>query len=256
MKTQENNRGFRADFRHFFFRGLAALLPSLLSLVLIIKGYQFINEYVGNYVNAAIIWLVAQVQALLYEGTAQEFQASLRILWGRAHLDIGGFIIAICLVYFFGVFLASFVGHWLWRMIERLLHRTPVVGQVYPYVKQVTDFFLSGRRLSFTQVVAVEYPRKGIWSLGLVTGAAPWDLQGKTGQQMISVFIPSSPTPLTGYVVCLARSEAVDLSISVDQAFRFIISGGVLKPGSEFTPPQVSPGRRTDPRNDTTKTDS
>ena len=256
METQENNRGFRADFRHFFLRGLAALLPSLLSLVLIINGYKFIDEYVGYYINKAIIWLIGHLQAFLYEGTAEQFQAALRHLWVTYHLDIGGFIIAICLVYFFGMFLASFVGHWLWRMIERVLNRTPVVGQVYPYVKQVTDFFLRGQRLNFTQVVAVEYPRKGVWSLGLVTGSAPWDLQSKTGQQMISVFIPSSPTPLTGYVVCLARSEAVDLSISVDQAFRFVISGGVLKPGSEFAPRRSAPAAELTRDDDTTKTDS
>ena len=256
MKTQENNRGFRADFRHFFLRGLAALLPSLLSLVLIIKGYQFINEYVGNYINAAVIWLVAHIQALLYEGTVEQFEAALRDLWSSAHLDIGGFIIAICLVYFFGVFLANFVGHWLWRVIERVLNRTPVVGQVYPYVKQVTDFFLRGQRLNFTQVVAVEYPRRGLWSLGLVTGAAPRDLQSKTGEQMVSVFIPSSPTPLTGYVICAARSEIVELSISVDQAFRFVISGGVLKPSSEFPQQSSGPVSELPPPDNTAKTDS
>ena len=241
MEKQEQNRGFWADFRHFFFRGLTAVLPSLVTLVLIVKGYQFINDYVGHWINQGIIRLVAYVQTLIFGGLVKDRIPDLRELWDRWFLHIGGFIIAVSLIYFFGVFLASFVGRWLWRMIERLLNRTPVVGQVYPYVKQVTDFLFSGNRLDFTQVVAVEYPRKGIWSLGLATGAAPRGLGERVGRDLISIFIPSSPTPLTGYVICVPRSEVMNLPVSVDEAFRFVISGGVLKPGSKFIRDEPGP---------------
>ena len=235
MEATEQKKGFWADFKHFFLRGLAAVLPSLLSLVLIIKGYQFINEYVGAYVNKAIIWLIANAQMWIDGAEDVEiYIAELNLLWDRWWLHIGGFAIAISLIYFVGIFLASFVGRWLWRLVEAFLHRTPIVGQVYPHIKQVTDFFLSEKRLQYSQVVALEYPRKGLWSLGLLTGDAPKNLRETLGDDIISVFMPSSPTPLTGYVVCVKRSEVVKLTISIDEAFRFIISGGVLKPKRFF----------------------
>ena len=208
------------------------MLPSLLSLVLIIKGYQFISKYVGDYVNRAIIWVVAHAQLWIFGGDISDRIADLNELWLVWRLHIGGFVIAIIMIYFVGIFLASFVGRWIWRLAEAFLSRTPVVGQIYPHIKQVTDFFLSDQRLQYSQVVALEYPRKGIWSMGLLTGHAPSDLRKVLDDdELISVFIPSSPTPLTGYVVCTKRSEVVELSISIDDAFKFIISGGVLKPG-------------------------
>ena len=234
MEPETQKQGFWANFKHFFFRGLAAILPSLLTLVLVVKGYQFISQYIGGYVNWALIRIVAWGQLLIFGGDFTERVSILEGLWDSWYLHISGFIIAICLIYILGVFLASFLGRWIWRLIEALLGRTPVVKQVYPQIKQVTDFFLSTQRLNFTQVVAVEYPRKGIWALGLVTGAAPKRLQERLNSEMLSVFIPSSPTPLTGYVVCVQRSEIIELSISIDEAFRFIISGGVLKPSSKL----------------------
>ncbi len=236
-KTQK--KGFWPDFKHFFLRGLAAVLPSLLSLVLIIKGYQFINEYVGKYVNTAIIWIVAHAKLWIFGGQLNEHIQGLEQLWDTWRLHIGGFVIAIILIYFVGIFLASFVGRWLWRIAEAFLTRTPVVGQVYPHVKQVTDFFLSEKRLQYSQVVTLEYPRKGIWSLGLLTGEAPKNVREHLGEDLISIFIPSSPTPLTGYVICAKRSEIVELDITIDEAFRFIISGGVLKP-SKFLKSKTS----------------
>ena len=230
MEPQAQKTGFWANFRHFFFRGLAAVLPSLLTLVLIINGYKFISKYVGGYVNWALIRIVAAAQLLIFGGPFNDRVADLMGFWDKWHLHIGGFLIAIVLIYFVGIFLASFVGRWIWRVIEAFLKRTPLLGQIYPPVKQVTDFFLSDKRLQFSQVVAVEYPRRGIWALGLLTGQAPKAINDRLGDGMVSIFIPSSPTPLTGYVVCTKRSEIVELSMSIDDAFKFIISGGVLKP--------------------------
>ena len=234
MEPKEQNKGFWANFKHFFFRGLAAILPSLLTLVLVIKGYQFISQYIGGYVNRVLIRIVAYAQYLLFEGDLGRRIADLEAIWASWYLKITGFIIAVCLIYILGVFLTSFLGRWIWRLIETLLGRTPVLKQVYPQIKQVTDFFLSSQRLNFTQVVAVEYPRRGIWSLGLVTGQAPKRLQEHLNAEAISVFMPSSPTPLTGYVICTLRSDVVELSMSIDEAFRFIISGGVLNPSNKF----------------------
>lgn len=169
-----------------------------------------------------------------------------RALWDLAFrkykLNLLGFLIAIILVYFMGYFLASFIGRTSWRAAEGLLYRIPLIRAIYPHVKQVTDFLLSERQVEFSGVVAVQYPRKGIWSLGLSTGAPIDSVQEGSADELVTVFIPSSPTPVTGYVVQVPRTDTIELSISVDEALRFTISGGVIKPGALI--PGAPPDRR------------
>jgi len=158
-----------------------------------------------------------------------------RALWDLAFrkykLNLLGFLIAIILVYFTGYFLASFIGRTSWRAAEGLLYRIPLIRAIYPHVKQVTDFLLSERQVEFSGVVAVQYPRRGLWSLGLSTGAPIDFVQERSGDELVTVFIPSSPTPVTGYVIQVPRRDTIELAMSVDEALRFTISGGVIKPG-------------------------
>ena len=125
-----------------------------------------------------------------------------------------------------------------------MLHRVPVFRAVYPYVKQVTDFLVgSGEpKTHFSDVVAVEYPRKGLWSVGLVTGDTMATIQDQADQSCITVFVPSSPTPFTGYVITVPKDDTIDLPITIDQALRFTVSGGVIIP-----PSQVIAGGPTKP---------
>jgi uncharacterized membrane protein len=140
-------------------------------------------------------------------------------------------------LYLLGKFLAAGVGRFFWSQVERLIHRVPLVSNVYSSIKQVTDFLFSEPEMQYTRVVAVEYPRRGIWTLGFITGEGIPDIQGTVDEPVISVFIPNSPMPLTGYAVTVKRSETVDLNISVDQAIQFIVSCGVVVP-----PPPGEPG--------------
>jgi uncharacterized membrane protein len=111
-----------------------------------------------------------------------------------------------------------------------LVKRIPVIRAVYSTVKQVTDFLLSERPMDFSGVVAVQYPRKGIWSLGLSTGGAMKQLQERVPDALVTVFIPSSPTPLTGYVIQAPREDVIELNLTIDEGLRFTISGGVIRP--------------------------
>ena len=112
----------------------------------------------------------------------------------------------------------------------------PIFKQVYPYVKQVVDFLFSDDKpIQFNRVVVVEYPRQGVWSVGLVTGSTMKSIEESSGDA-ITIFIPSSPTPFTGYTITVPRSEVRELPISIDEALRFTISGGVLVPPHEAVP--------------------
>jgi uncharacterized membrane protein len=133
-------------------------------------------------------------------------------------------------LYLLGKLLAGRLGQFVWGSTERLISRVPLVRNVYSSVKQVTEFFFNQRELEFTRVVAVEYPRKGCWSLGFVTGESLMDVTDAAGEPAISVLIPTSPMPVTGFTCIVLKREVIDLNITIDQALEYIISCGVVVP--------------------------
>ncbi|MBI4718999.1 MAG: DUF502 domain-containing protein [Planctomycetes bacterium] len=163
-----------------------------------------------------------------------------QIAFRKYKLHLLGFLIAIVLVYFTGFFLASFIGRTTWRATEGLLARIPLIRAIYPHVKQVTDFLLSERPVEFSGVVAVQFPRPGVWSLGLSTGGPILRLQQEfPGKELVTVFIPTSPTPFTGSVIQVPRDEVIGLNMTIDEGLRFMISGGVIKPEAELSGPRL-----------------
>jgi uncharacterized membrane protein len=142
---------------------------------------------------------------------------------------------SLVLVYIVGVIVGNFIGRSAWRLAEVGVLRIPLVRAIYPSVKQVTDFLLSERTPQFQQsrVVAVQPHEKGIWSIGLVTGSGLKSLSETVGTEMVTVFVPSSPTAFSGYVLVVPRSEVVELPLKVEEAMRMLVSGGVLSAGEE-----------------------
>jgi len=112
---------------------------------------------------------------------------------------------------------------------------TPFLRNVFPYVKQVTDFLLTNedQKKLFSRVVAVEYPRKGIWSVGFVTGSGLEKVVHTVKREFLTVIIPTSPTPFTGFVITVLKKQTIDLDMTIEEALRFIVSGGVITPGSD-----------------------
>jgi len=150
------------------------------------------------------------------------------------HLSLLAVLIIIVVFYFLGRFVTARLGHWIVNKFESgVLGRVPVVRSVYGSVKQVTDFLFSEQEVEYRRVVAIEYPRRGVWSLGLVTGDSMLDIATAIGEPCVTVLIPSSPMPMTGYTMTLPRSEVLDLHVSVEQAMQFCISCGVLVPPNQ-----------------------
>ncbi|MFP4356217.1 MAG: DUF502 domain-containing protein [Phycisphaerae bacterium] len=229
---------FWKDFKRFFFRGLAAVLPTVLTIAIIVYVVKLIYNYVGRYINDGLLTVVKWVW-LLYEspepGQLANLEARIEYfngIWKQYFVWVG-FILAMVGIYIIGRLLGSFFGRSLAKLLNRLLLRLPLVKQVYPSVKQVTDFMFSEKRIDFSRVVAVEYPRRGIYSLGLVTGPGLRTVVDSTGTELLTVFIPSSPTPVTGYTIIIRRDEVIDLPITIDEALRYTISGGVVLPVSQ-----------------------
>lgn len=153
--------------------------------------------------------------------------------WFKSLFNLSAVAVALTIValYFLGRFVTARIGAWMvYKFEQGVLARLPVVSNVYSSVKQVTDFFFSERTVDYSRVVAVEYPRRGIWSLGFVTGDSMLEMTVTAGEPLVAILIPTSPMPVTGYTMSVPKSEIVDLNITVDQAFQFCLSCGVLVP--------------------------
>jgi uncharacterized membrane protein len=220
-------------FRHYFLRGLAVLLPTVLTIWIILWGYAFINNNISVYIKRGLIYLIKLV------GGSEEELAK---FWFDTALSVTGFLIALGLVCAVGAILASVLGRTLWHQIEKFIMNTPLLKQVYPFFKQITDFFLSQEKSKkmFSRVVAVEYPRKGIWSLGLVTGSGLKKVVESVQKEFLTVFISTTPSPLTGFVVIVSKDEVIDLDMPIEDAFQFIVSAGLIAPGGGKTAVRIN----------------
>lgn len=183
------------------------------------------------------------------------YEVYVRSKFLRPHISVPFFLSLFVLVlYLLGKFMAAGIGRFFWNHFERGVDRVPLVRNVYGSVKQVSDFVLSEREIEYSRVVAVEWPRKGIWSLALVTGESMLDIEAAANEPVLSVLIPTSPMPMTGFTLTVKKSETVDLKISFDEAIQFIVSCGVVVPPSQMqhieanstTPVPTPPQRLSD----------
>ena len=146
-------------------------------------------------------------------------------------------VVFLCLfvivLYVLGKFLAAGIGRITLRLFERVINRVPIIRNVYSSVKQVTDFLFTEREMEFNRVVAVQYPSQGIWSIGFVTGESMQSLHDSIGEPVLSVLMPTSPMPATGFTITVPKSRTIDLGITVDQAIQFVVSCGVVVPINE-----------------------
>ena len=301
------------NFKRFFIRGLAIVLPTALTITLLLFVYNFVDQRIGSPINAGLREVVlrftsfppvedehfveaydrlaprrralidddvsrfaearsltpAQLPAATLQAERMRlmledpdaFLVARRIafrdrweqtrLLGWPVLDLIGLVLAVMLVYIIGALLTRSIGRRLFRWGENQIARVPLIGRVYPAFKQVTDFFFGDdddeNRLKFNRVVAVEYPRKGIWSVGLVTGNTMRLIQDRAGAPCLTVFIPSSPTPFTGYVITVPKGDTIDLPVTIEDALKFAVSGGVVVPPSQTIEPAAAAVPPIDP---------
>ena len=208
-----------------FWRGLAALLPALLTVVVVAFGLSLIQDYAGRHVNWLIVHVVHWVSGIPLDDVQGWYDA-----WWLGWM---GVVVAVILLVVLAYVVGAFLGVRLIRWLEGWLVHVPLVRKIYPGAKQVSDFFFSERRVEFRRVVAIEFPRKGMWMVGFVTGRGFKALSDRVGKELVSVFVPTSPTPVTGFAITVPEEEIIDLPISVDEAVQYIISVGVIMPHAE-----------------------
>lgn len=231
---------FTSDFRRFFLRGLAALLPTLITIWLLFKIWDFLWESFGRH----LIW----VGNAVLEGSritlprGEDIDLFIRSRqWPTWVVEALGVLMAILLIYIVGLFVGNLIGRTMWRLAERAFMSVPVIRAVYPAVKQVTDYLLQDRSGQFvaSKVVAVRPHANDIWSIALVTGPGLAQLDTVSGEETVTVFVPSSPTAFSGYVMVVPRKEVVELPMKVEEAMRILISGGVIHPNLKTSKPSL-----------------
>ena len=155
--------------------------------------------------------------------------------WQPANLlgfSIPGFgvVLAILILLLTGVLAANLFGRRFVEMWEKILNRIPLVRTIYSSVKQISSTIFDPSGKSFRKVVLLQYPRKGLWSIGFLTNDSMGDELNTVDDYLVSVFIPTTPNPTSGFIIMVRGDELKELNMSVEEAFKFIISMGVIIP--------------------------
>ncbi|MFP4473537.1 MAG: DUF502 domain-containing protein [Candidatus Omnitrophota bacterium] len=194
------------NLRKYFISGLLAFLPLALTVYLFIWTIWFADGLLGKYIQPLLMkFLGFYIPGL-------------------------GLIAAVLMIILIGVVATRFFGGRIQMMIDKLALRLPFFKQVYPAFKEIANFFFSRNRLSFRQVVIIEYPRKGIYSFGFLTNESSERLKKLTREDICNVFISSSPSPLTGFVIMVPKKDIIETDLTVEEAAKFVVSGGVVNP--------------------------
>lgn len=193
-------------FRGYLLAGLVVWLPILVTIGVL----RFIVDLLDN--TLALIPRAYQPEHLL-----------------GLHIPGLGVVLSLILLVGTGVLVTNFLGQRLVGWGESILARIPLVRSIYNAVKQVINTVLSSNGDAFRKVLLIEYPRKGLWSLAFQTGTATAEINTHIQEEMISVFIPTTPNPTSGFLMMIPKQEAIELNMSIEEALKFIISLGVMQ---------------------------
>jgi len=201
-----------ATCRTAFFSGLLLLAP----LVVTVWAFTKIIDLVGGTFRPLFFF---------YMPEALRDTPRLAIVW-----DILATFIVICLVALLGYLSRYVFGKYFLEVGERMIQGIPGVSAVYNTVKQIVDTFSTQNRNLFSKVVLVQYPRPGVWTLGFLTNKEQAEAQTRTGREVWTVFVPTSPNPTSGFLLMLPREEIIELEMSAGEGMKMVISGGAVVP--------------------------
>lgn len=198
----------RNRFNKYFLTGMIVLGPIAMTLLV-------------------VQWIVGLIDGMIL-GLLPEFLHPKSIF--GFHLPGFGLLGTLVLVLAMGMLTANIFGRTLINSSERLLAHIPVVSGVYKLFKQMTDTLFSQDKSGFRKVVLLEYPRRGIWTLAFMTGVTRGELQRVTEQELVNIFVPTTPNPTSGFFLMVPATDVFELQMSVDDAFKLIVSGGMVVP--------------------------
>ena len=196
---------------------------------------QLIKRY---FITGLLIWVPLAITAWVLVLIVGTMDQSLRLLPEAIHprtvlgFDIPGVgaILTLLIIVLTGLLAANFIGQRLVAWWEGLLARIPVVNSIYNSVKQVSDTLFSSSGNAFRKALLIEYPRRGAWTIAFLTGKPGGDVLRHLAGEYVSVYVPTTPNPTSGFFLMLPRADVIELEMSVDTALKYVISMGVVAP--------------------------
>ena len=201
--------------KKYLIAGLLVLLPLVITVWVLASVLGVFDALFG--------WLISTSQAVL-PGSAHAPLESLRRVPGL------GLLVMLAALLLTGVFATNMVGQWWLVRGGRLLQRIPIVKSIYSSVKQVSDTLFSSSGNAFREAVLVQYPRQGAWTIAFVTGKPGGEVSSHLHGDYLSIYVPTTPNPTSGFFLMLPRADVVPLAMTVDEALKYIISMGVVAP--------------------------
>jgi len=220
-----NNR-FLGHWRGNFLAGFAVLLPTVITLALI----KWLFGTIASLTDLLLFFLPTRLTH------ADGGKGPMYWYWSVAALAL-----AVLLVSAVGLLTRYYIGKRLIEWLDTIMLRVPLLNKIYGTIKQVNEAFSSGKKTSFKTVVLIEYPRSGIYSIGFLTSENQDEIQRKTGEKLVCVFIPTTPNPTSGFLVLIPQDQVTKLDMSVAEGIKYIISLGSVSP--DYSPPAALPQR-------------
>jgi uncharacterized membrane protein len=206
-----------AAFRKYILTGLLVWLPLAVTV--------WVLTSVVGLLDGIFAWLIVAAQTVLPASLAPAL-TKLREIQG---LSVIVMVLALLLT---GLAVTNIAGQWLVTQSNRLFSNIPIVKSIYNSVKQVSDTLFSSSGQAFRHAVLVQYPRQGAWTIAFVTGKPGGEVAEHLPGDMLTVYVPTTPNPTSGFMLIVPRAEVVELAMSVDEALKYVISMGVVSPPS------------------------
>lgn len=180
-----------------------------------------------------LMWLVGMLDGIFLAvlGAADAMIPGVHLVAEKLRNVPGlGVILVAVVIFSTGVFVANMFGQWWVRQWDKFMNRIPVVRSIYTSVKQVADTLFSGSGHAFSKALLIQYPRQGSWTIAFLTGRPGGEVASHLHDDFVSVYVPTTPNPTSGFFLMMPRADVVELKMSVDDALKYIISMGVVVP--------------------------
>lgn len=201
---EPHKRSFGARLRGYFLAGILVTAPIGITIFLTWKFFAFVDNTVAGLIPPHYY----------------------------PHIYLPGIGIAIAIVFFFlvGWFATNFLGRMFIRIAEYIVDRVPIIRNLYSAIKQIFETVMASQSQAFREVVMLEYPRKGVYSIGFVTGKSEGEVQTATKNETINVFVPTTPNPTSGYLLFVPKQELIYLNMTVEEGVKLVVSAGIITP--------------------------
>lgn len=200
--------------KSYFVTGLVVLIPLVLTLYIIWKLFIAIDGLLQG--------IIGRIVLSLGSGTA-----------GKPIIGLG-FISVVLLILLTGLVARNYLGKKVILWGETIFSQIPLINRIYIAIKQISNAFLSEKREVFKKAVLIEYPRKGIHSIGFFTQDTKGEVQERLNKDVVSVFLPTTPNPTSGFLLFVPKSEVVELDMTIEEALKLVISGGAIATPSRY----------------------